>query len=521
MEFSQKKHIVKKQILELQLNSPEGSFDLQNQVSRIYQDRVIHIVDSLLSEYSSPDIVHRIDILEINLGSLDINNLESEFISKISTELQKQLTKSIIVDASDTIQQPKTSNGKSSSSQKIDFGSKEYNYLQRQSSHINNSISSKVEILSYFIQEGILPWCSQNINKQELEKLFKETIDNSPATIEPILLTSFQNQKQLKRIIYQFSDSILLQIVQLLFPYLSLAIADYQQHLKELFKQTDIFQTITARQLRLEIWQGIFLTLFLEQNNQIKQNIFIQKHLLYIATTFHLNYLGLVRQIEKVAVSLKKQNKSITRQISEILKQITSTSVEYSIEQDAKITEAQSSCYTGNSMNLFTQSDEIYITNAGLILIWPFLNSFFENLGLVENKSFIDLTLGDRAAFLLQYVVDHHTEIAEHILPLNKLLCGLDLSEPIDTNIKLTEQEQTESENLLSAVIHNWSILKSTSIDGFRTAFLQRNGILRVRNGSWLLQVERETYDILLDRIPWTIRIIKLPWMDDILSVEW
>ena len=188
MEFSQKKHIVNKQILELQLNSPEGSFDLQNQVSRIYQDRVIHIVDSLLSEYSSPDIVHRIDILEINLGSLDINNLESEFISKISTELQKQLTKSIIVDASDTIQQPKTSNGKSLSSQKIDFGSKEYNYLQRQSSHINNSISSKVEILSYFIQEGILPWCSQNINKQELEKLFKETIDNSPATIEPMII---------------------------------------------------------------------------------------------------------------------------------------------------------------------------------------------------------------------------------------------------------------------------------------------------------------------------------------------
>ncbi len=521
MEFSRQRHIIKKQILELQLNSSKGFFELQNKVSRIFQDRVIPVIDTLLSKYSNPDIVYRIDKLEINLGSLDINNLESELISKIYTELKQQLTENIIIDDSDTIQQPKTSNDKSLSLQKIDFGSKEYNYLQRQSSHLNNSISSKVEILSYFIQEGILPWWSENISKPELEKLFKEIINNSPEAIEPILLSSFQNQKQLKRIIYQFSDSILLQIVQLLFPRLSFAIADYQQHLRELFKQTDIFQTIADNQLRLETWRGIFLTLFLEQDKPIKQNIFIQKHLLYIASNFNLNYFDLVTQIEKVAVSLKKQNKSITRQISEILKQITSTSVEYSIEQDAKITEAQSYCYTGNSMNLFTQSDEIYITNAGLILIWPFLNSFFENLGLVENKSFIDLTLGDRAAFLLQYVVDHHTEIAEHILPLNKLLCGLDLSEPIDTNIKLTEQEQTESENLLSAVIHNWSILKSTSSDGFRTAFLQRNGILRVRNGSWLLQVERETYDILLDRIPWTIRIIKLPWMNDILSVEW
>ncbi|NEO28529.1 MAG: hypothetical protein F6K03_17040, partial [Kamptonema sp. SIO4C4] len=80
---------------------------------------------------------------------------------------------------------------------------------------------------------------------------------------------------------------------------------------------------------------------------------------------------------------------------------------------------------------------------------------------------------------------------------------------------------QSECEQLLSAVIHNWSSLKNTSIAGFRKAFLQREGVLKPWYGSWLLQVERKSYDVLLARIPWGIQTIKLPWMNAVLSVEW
>ncbi|MEO1401775.1 MAG: contractile injection system tape measure protein [Cyanobacteria bacterium J06635_1] len=40
-------------------------------------------------------------------------------------------------------------------------------------------------------------------------------------------------------------------------------------------------------------------------------------------------------------------------------------------------------------------------------------------------------------------------------------------------------------------------------------------------NDHWLLQIERETYDILLDQLPWSIRVVKLPWMPKLLYVEW
>ncbi len=169
----------------------------------------------------------------------------------------------------------------------------------------------------------------------------------------------------------------------------------------------------------------------------------------------------------------------------------------------------------------FSDTDEIYIHNAGLIILWPFLNRFFENVGLVVEDHFINLEATERAVLILQSLVDASTETLEHLLPLNKLLCGVDLLEPMALSFELTERERTATETLLLAAIANWSILGNTSIAGFRQAFLQRQGILRICNGSWLLQVERASYDILLERLPWTIRVVKLPWMLDVLYVEW
>ena len=59
------------------------------------------------------------------------------------------------------------------------------------------------------------------------------------------------------------------------------------------------------------------------------------------------------------------------------------------------------------------------------------------------------------------------------------------------------------------------------SIPGFRGTFLLRRGILGIRDGAWLLRVERESFDVVLDRFPWSFAWVKLPWMQAPLRVEW
>ena len=169
----------------------------------------------------------------------------------------------------------------------------------------------------------------------------------------------------------------------------------------------------------------------------------------------------------------------------------------------------------------FSDTDELYIDNAGLVIFWPFLERFFERLGLVTAHRFHDAAAVHRAVGLLQYLATTAPSPPEYLLPLNKVLCGMALDEVWALDTPLTEAEAEECTDLLSAVIAHAPILHNMSLPGFRGTFLLRQGVLSARDGAWLLRVQRETYDVVLDRFPWSVAWVKLPWMDTLLRVEW
>lgn len=164
--------------------------------------------------------------------------------------------------------------------------------------------------------------------------------------------------------------------------------------------------------------------------------------------------------------------------------------------------------------------EDILINNAGLIILHPFLKYFFEGLGLIENDQFTNANSLHKAVHLLQYTVTQELQNSEEQLVLNKLLCGMPVSEPIPLEVELAKEELEECENLLKAILSQWTVLKTDSPDALRKSFLNREGMLSYGSG-WTLKVERTTLDILLDKLPWAISLIKLPWNREILYVEW
>ncbi|MDD1615192.1 MAG: hypothetical protein LUQ28_01455 [Methylococcaceae bacterium] len=169
----------------------------------------------------------------------------------------------------------------------------------------------------------------------------------------------------------------------------------------------------------------------------------------------------------------------------------------------------------------FSDVDELYIDNAGLVILWPFLSHFFERLDLIQEGRFLNDTSMQRAVALLQYLVNEDPSSPEYRLPLNKLLCGMELEDVFHLETPLTKTEIDECNTFLEAVIEQAPILNKMSIAGFRGSFLLRQGILSPRDGAWLLRIERETYDVVLDRFPWGMDWVKLPWMSTSLRVEW
>ena len=165
--------------------------------------------------------------------------------------------------------------------------------------------------------------------------------------------------------------------------------------------------------------------------------------------------------------------------------------------------------------------DELYIANAGLVILWPFLEGFCTRLGLLAERHFIDGVAAQRAVGLLQYAATGERDFPEYLLPLNKVLCGMEPTDLFALEPPLTDEEAEECDDLLRAVIVQAPILRDMTVAGLRGSFLLRQGVLRTRDGAWLLQVERASYDVVLDRFPWSWQWVRLPWMEAPLRVEW
>ncbi len=162
------------------------------------------------------------------------------------------------------------------------------------------------------------------------------------------------------------------------------------------------------------------------------------------------------------------------------------------------------------------------IFNSGLVLLNPYIISFFDNLGfLKDRKAFISTDCKIRAVHLLQEIVCPHKENHEHLLYLNKIICGLDVLFPIDKSFTIQEKEIKEINTLLKAVIKKWEFIKNTSINGFRNSFLMRNGIIEKSEKDWIVRVESKGLDIILEYIPWQFNILSFPWNEYFIYVDW
>lgn len=184
--------------------------------------------------------------------------------------------------------------------------------------------------------------------------------------------------------------------------------------------------------------------------------------------------------------------------------------------------ESPSQTDSNSPLSTVEETAGLYVIQAGLVLLHPFIRFYLEAVGLLDGELFRDESAQQTAIYLLYYLATKQTDAPEYELVLPKLLCGWPLNQPVVRGLDLPSAALEEGENLLQTAIAYWQTLKSTSPDGLREGFLQRQGKLtRSGDSNWKLQVEQQAIDILLGSLPWGLSMVKLPWMDELLIVEW
>ncbi len=159
--------------------------------------------------------------------------------------------------------------------------------------------------------------------------------------------------------------------------------------------------------------------------------------------------------------------------------------------------------------------------NAGLVLLFPFLASFFKNIGLVKEQEFINEKAKSLAVQTLFYLAKGKIlgDEDEYFLP--KIICGMAPNSFIKTRKTLPKLIKNEANDLLKSVIEHWSVLQNTSPDGLRASFLVRNGKLKMEPDQIIIKMEESGVDILLNKITWGFRNFRLPWMQVTIITEW
>ena len=166
----------------------------------------------------------------------------------------------------------------------------------------------------------------------------------------------------------------------------------------------------------------------------------------------------------------------------------------------------------------------IPISNAGLVILFPFLPMLFMRLNMLsqDRRGFNSNESKVRAIFILQHLMaSEDREYDEKDLFLNRLLINYPFNEPLPKRMELYQDELNTIDSLLEATKTNWEKMRNTSMRGFQEAFLRRAGFIEKTEREWVLTVEERAFDILLDSIPWSYKLVRLPWMENILKVNW
>lgn len=367
------------------------------------------------------------------------------------------------------------------------------------------------EIVSTFLMTGHLPWW---VKPAEFRGAGKWLSSLSESDWILFAKSVFQNQPLAsRRLVAQFPEPVIRELLQK-----SVSIAFGNDQILRLKKQilhffsnrknTEHFHSELNERMIRKIVSGIDVEILIDDMLELSMNSIMdmnrkasQKANLIHFFKKYVEGAGLSNSGNRIDKALKRFEVSTNDTQSRFSKK---DPVNQSSEEKRK-----------------KEKQGLQVSTAGLVLLHPFLESFFKNLGFIDGGRFVNDAAKERAICLMHHLATGDEEFPEYELTMPKFLCGRDFELPVNRYISFTESEKDESENLLLSCLKHWEALKNTSVEALRENFIRRAGILRKEEFGWSLFVEKETHDILLEKLPWNLSVVKLKWMDEMLTIYW
>jgi hypothetical protein len=180
-------HKILRQVLEVSGCDAEASYSTQSALRDTYYQRSLPLIETLCSEASAPDQIHRIDRLEIELHVRPAADFDSVLPKPFEVAFSAKLAAAM------------------GNAPKID---------------------ADLELFDYFIRTGNLPWWASSYASTQLDTSLDRLIQTNPQALRQLLQHAVEPIYMRRRLVRAYPDRLLDNLLSVLAPIMTGAVSD-------------------------------------------------------------------------------------------------------------------------------------------------------------------------------------------------------------------------------------------------------------------------------------------------------
>jgi len=465
---SQEHHIIRRQIIELDLPSRKDAYRQQRHVSQLFQEVVARRLGDHFDGLGLGDTVLRIPKLEVDLGSLSAHNFDRDFLEQCTLAIQKAVE--------DALRTAKLAQG--------DFAEDIPGTVPLTSAQLLQPAQSHLQALEQFLLTGTLPINRHKHFEARPQVQWEVLLAESPSGVVALLRRlATDSLLPVKRLVEQFTSAWIVNLLSALYGQASAPepSADVVRQQPSLPYQR-LLPTPLARYR--EIWTRLPVAV-----QQALIDWLVARDKKTTSTISKSSASRLTAEVLRILLTHAPANwvPKVQKTLRKMDSPIEERGTNRGLPQQAEPTAPEDPYH-----QIPGTTDRLLVSQAGIVLLHPFLPALFKQLAWVEEAGWINQACQERALHLLVYLATGAEQVGEHNFMLPKLLCAWPQGQAVNRFLELTDQEKAEGDRLLTAVLSHWKALGNSSIDGIREGFLQRTGLLEQRKDGHLLRIERK-----------------------------
>ena len=193
-------HIVSRFKWDSSLDDQRKALELQDRLSDWSGAGMVKEMAQVFDKICPPEQTWRIQTLELDLGTIDFNHLESQLLEKLHRRLKEQLMDLLL-------------------------------YAGRGSRRIEifNEDSSQLQMIAHFLQYGLMPWSYQSSDGSVNEMLAHQLQTNRRQVIDMLKVVAVIHEDVRKRLAWQIKEVSIVKVIEGLEPNHYAEIIDFSE----------------------------------------------------------------------------------------------------------------------------------------------------------------------------------------------------------------------------------------------------------------------------------------------------